>query len=46
MNTVVKAHAEHLRAANVVKWDVPDIGQPVWKIILVGPVYSEFSGDD
>jgi len=40
---VAKAHAEHLRAANVDRWDIPDIGRPVRKATLAAPVDSDSS---
>ena len=42
-NTVTKAHAEHLRAADVHKWDIPSPNRRIRKTILAVPVSSESS---
>ena len=45
-NSVVKAHAEHLRVANVDSWDIPDAGRTVRKATLAAPVDSDTSSVD
>ena len=42
-NTVTKAHAEHLRAADVHKWDIPSPDRRIRKTTLAAPVGSDSS---
>ena len=43
MNTVTKAHTEHLRAADVHKWDIPSPNRRIRKTTPAAPVSSDSS---
>lgn len=45
-SSVTKVHAEHLRAASIEKWDIPDTNRPLRKIALAAPVDSSDSDSE
>ena len=45
-SSVTKVHAEHLRAASIEKWDIPDTKRPLRKIALAAPVDSSDSDSE
>ena len=45
-SSITKVHAEHLRAASIEKWDIPDTQRPLRKIVLAAPVDSSDSDSE
>lgn len=44
--SVIKTHAEHLRAASIDEWKIPTSDRPLRKIVLAAPVESSDSDEE